>query len=156
MPSRGLLDYDPTPNSKMYVWFDHKGGQHNKATVFESSEQYLKSTGMLAKWPKNTRILAPYNFWIVSITPTVIVMEPSSAPIDSGQFEPYIATYELLNRIQYGTSLPTADNLEWFSPDLNQGPSPVTFSPSGVAVISLPGGKLVLTRVGNQCRVVRE
>lgn len=83
-------------------------------------------------------------------------MEPTEDPVYLSSVEPYIATSDVMNIIQYGTTLSTAENLQWFSPDMKQGPSPVTFSPQGVAEIPLPNGKLVLTRRGNACKITRE
>ena len=48
------------------------------------------------------------------------------------------------------------DGLQWFSPDLKQRPTALSFSRAGVAEITLPKGKLTLTRDGDKCKTGRE
>lgn len=111
-----------------------------------------------------TQRVAPYRFFIVSIEPTVIVMQ--SAPElpawheeyvqqdysrDSRWIRWYINLPEqqrlpdlvwLRNPVEFGTELPRGSGWKWFSPDLERLPTDLPLVENGSAVIPLKRGQL--------------
>jgi hypothetical protein len=122
--------------------------------------------------------VAPYRFFIVSIEPTVIVMQ--SAPElpawqeeyvqqgysrDSRWIRWYMSLPEqqrlpdlvwLQNPLEFGTELPRGSGWKWFSPDLEQLPTDLPLVESGSAVIPLKHGQLKFRPSESGWHVVRE
>jgi hypothetical protein len=122
--------------------------------------------------------VAPYRFFIVSIEPTVIVMQ--SAPElpawqeeyvqqgysrDSRWIRWYMSLPEqqrlpdlvwLQNPLEFGTELPRGSGWKWFSPDLEQLPTDLPVVESGSAVIPLKHGQLKFRPGESGWHVVRE
>jgi hypothetical protein len=125
-----------------------------------------------------TQRVAPYRFFIVSIEPTVIVMQ--SAPElpawreeyaqqgysrDSRWIRWYLSLPEqqrlpdlvwLQNPLEFGTELPRGSGWKWFSPDLEQLPTDLPLVENGSAVIPLRRGQLKFQPSESGWHVVRE
>lgn len=127
--------------------------------------------------------VAPYRFHLVSIEPTVIVMQPKPELLDWwGEYvrseysetsrwvrwiremqSPQLVAHTiwLENPIEFGTRLPaenpgsTAGWL-WFSPDLRRPPGALPLSRTAPAELPLDRGRLVFTPVGEGWAVTRE
>ncbi|MGL6097446.1 MAG: hypothetical protein ACRC7O_16815, partial [Fimbriiglobus sp.] len=110
--------------------------------------------------------IAPYQFVLVSISPTVIIMTPAEfgkfdleAAARLKQVEDYRshgARRHLVNAITGGVEVPFAPGMKWGSDELNQPLTDLSFDAQQEAVISLPDGQLRLKRLGDKCEVVRE
>jgi hypothetical protein len=50
----------------------------------------------------------------------------------------------------------SGDGIQWFSPELEQRPTKLAFSQTGIAEIKLPNGKITVSRQGNLCKTTRE
>lgn len=106
--------------------------------------------------------VAPYQFHLVSIRPTVVLMRADSAIVEMAQsharqpeaqsefsrwmqeldYLQYLSAWQLRNPIHFGTQLPAGDAWQWFSPDLQQLPTPLLLDDRAIATIPLPDGVL--------------
>lgn len=122
--------------------------------------------------------VAPYRFFIVSIEPTVIVMQ--SAPelpawwqkhveqeyaLDSRWTQWHLSLPKqqvmpelvwLRNAVEFGTELPRGTGWQWFSPDLNQLPTDLPLAENGSGVIPLKGGLLKFRPSETGWQITRE
>jgi hypothetical protein len=125
-----------------------------------------------------TQRVAPYRFFVVSIEPTVVVMQ--SAPhlpewwhehvrqeysqtsrwsqwyrsLPEKQLVPYLAW--LHNPLEFGTELPRGTGWKWFSPDLNQLPVDLPLTENGEAILPLKEGRLKFLPSASGWTVIRE
>lgn len=101
---------------------------------------------------------APYRFTVVMIEPTVVVMRfdlGALVKLGSPGNGQEIGTPWLNQSVEYGTRLPATGTLLWFSPEGEQGPTPVTLSSPDRGVIRVKGVELALTRAGDDWVVTR-
>jgi len=102
---------------------------------------------------------APYRFTVVMIEPTVVVMRfdlGALVKLGSPVNEQVIGTPWLNQSVEYGTHIPATGTLLWFSPELDQAPTPVASSAPDRANIVVRDATLTLVRTGDEWVVSRE
>jgi hypothetical protein len=131
----------------------------------------LKDRGVLEAWPEaiaegsvgdGKEIIvpraAPYRFTIVMIEPTVVVMRfDLGALIKLGDFleGQSIGTPRLNQVVDFGTRIPAAGTLLWFSPDAGREPVPLKLTSPERGEIVAKGRRVVLERRGEEWIVGR-
>ena len=152
-------------------WEDSKGRKHRVRDAFQSSDAFLLKTGDIPSWPAsnawtndiNLRV-APFRIFIVSITPTVVVMIPHDyGDLDGRSISdivgkrPQHESYSdrLINIVYYGTRVPYSNGTKWFSPDLNTPISDLQINEQGVGVVQLRNGDLQFRKHGDQWHISR-
>lgn len=155
-------------------WVDSGGTSHDPNDFAKSVIGYMAGTPEAAAWPVLGRLkLMPYdNITIVSITPTVALLQPHDyGPLNdqtlgdisvgerydasTGAARPGMRVGDWINLVRVGVSVADAPDLKWVCPDMQVAPTLVSFQ-NGRAEVPLPNGKLVLVRNGNQVDVTRE
>ncbi len=149
------------------AWEDSKGRKLLVDDAFKSSDKFLLDAGYVASWraidsgSDESRSAAPFQFYLVSIDPTVIILIPSDRPVSNPaplyyQVKPTIFSEQLINRIHYGTSLPFATNAKWFCPDHKAGLSELLINETGNGAIEFGDEELVFTKRAHQWHVYRQ
>lgn len=140
-------------------WIDDQGNEYDPEQVSQQVWTYLTQVGEAAKIDQTRKTGAcSSQMRIVSVNPVVVLLEPCQ----HRRFDPSKGL------VGHGTKLaqelaytPDSDMyfdepMQWLSPDLNTGPTLITFSPEGIATIPLKSGQLRLVREGERCKVTRE
>ena len=107
---------------------------HIPDNYLKDSITFLEKQGLLQQWPKSNSfidgqesVLAPYKLYLVSIEPKIFILEPhdfgpianhSISEIVGPQPDQCFLDSRLLNYIEYGSEIPFASRLFWFSPEL--------------------------------------
>lgn len=148
-------------------WIEPGGKWMRPYEARRAAEKYLIDSGATDQWPEtdssigsvNLR-LAPYRFTIVSIFPTVVLMEPHRYPERKGRSTNEVLAPRptqsvssfsgliLMNDFAYGTSGSYFPGMLWFSPDLKCGPVLLNMSGPGSGQVSLRDGAIEITIEG--------
>ena len=126
---------------------------------------FLQKRGILDTWPEaigegsvgdGKEIIepraAPYRFTIVMLEPTVVVMRfDLGALVKVGDFDSHqsFGTPRLNQGVEFGTKIPATGTLLWFSPHVDQLPTPVTLTSPDHGEIVVQGRRLALDRRGD-------
>ena len=132
---------------------------------------FLHARGVLDGWPEaigegsigdGDEIIkpraAPYRFTVVMIEPTVVLMRfdlGALVKIGGAQADQTIGTPRLNEGVEFGTRVPAAGSLSWFSPDADQLPTPVSLTTPEHGEIVVAGLRLDLDRHGDEWTVAR-
>ena len=150
--------------------------QPSPTEAFPNAINFLKQTGWLEQWPGNRSITEsmatgeiwmprqlPYQFFVVSFAPDVIILVPDPNPPEIAMTSEYAfspwngrVSHILGNMAQYGTRFPHADFTLWMSADLKQKPAVLPFLDAGTGSLPMPDGKLVFRLAADQWAVTRE
>lgn len=110
-----------------------------------------------------TQYVYPETRTIVCLDPVVVIAAPVPRTVSStrlavdgygtAQFIKFAAgRFQLPDGYQYGSTVPDAEPLTWFSPDISPEPQPLAIT-EGRGTIALPEGTLRLTRRSGTYRV---
>jgi hypothetical protein len=92
---------------------------------------------------------------VVSINPLVVILLTYHEPGWLNQPREFAhESWYWRAQIQPNSNPRFAEEMHWFSPELNQGPTKLQFSED--AEIVLPSGRLKLIREGDTCKTTRE
>lgn len=155
---------DYVASSYEYRWIGPDNRIYTPDTVANEAEEFLVSTSSGSNLPpalnRDSRPLKT----IVSLSPTVILMVPTSKEDPRqwtllGPNHPvrFFGAPDSWNTSGYdcGATVFYDERMHWFSPDLQCEPQPVAFT-NGTAEIQLPDGRLALSVEGQVCRIRRE
>jgi hypothetical protein len=136
---------------------DEKGKEYDPDKLAEQTWSYLERTGDAKRIKDACSKEGHYvSISIVALKPMVVILETHREDDPRKQFSGALDRYYWVAQVSTLRDPPYRDDLEWFSPDLKQRPTPLPFSADGVAEIALPDGKLKLIRNGHECQTARE
>jgi hypothetical protein len=159
-----------------FAWLERRGATAGWPVAREQEERALAADGLSdAPTGRVVRLRrAPFVFHLVSVRPAVVVMNPappaaSGVPNDApagapaavrARHDAALSAGEIPGlhdaRARFVTSVEGAGPPWWFSADLDRPPAPVRMTGADRGEISLPGGRLVLTRPHGGWDVTRE
>jgi hypothetical protein len=159
-------------------WTDEAGiAIADSRTLIDKCEKYLKQHNALEETEQltitNKRFLHPFVGpgeyvgyrhvkIIVCLDPAIVVVAPGpimhldTAMTRQGGLKVNRDTIFLPYGYAYGVSIPYADSINWFSPELKVGPLPTDPLPDGRRRIPVPWGFLVMTRFGDNWIITAE
>lgn len=153
------------------------GGWNNAAyeSFYNSLGQGLRSSSEFNTWPKsrsNTggvfggpERIAPYQFYVVSLWPTVVLAiphdyGPGRISIDPGEStnhaERMVPMKFVNNYAAVTTVLPLVREIKWYSPSESHELTRLTIPDSGAAAIDVGRAHLLIQRQGDQMTVTRK
>ena len=144
------------------VGYVHEGAKHRTFFVDDAGKEYDPEILADQAWTYLERtgdakdIRAAFDrdgyypgMVIASIKPMVVILEPTWNKQLRSQIGTNAQRYHWLALISSERQVRTFQKgMQWFSPDLKQRPTDLTFSPDGVAEIALKSGRIILTREG--------
>lgn len=135
---------------------DDAGKEHDPEKLADQVWSYLEKTGDADKIKEAYTKQGRYpRMVVVSIKPTVVLLEThqfTASQNPAGSPQRYYWTAQI-----YAIAHPTfTEGMEWFSPDMKQRPTPLSFSKDGVAEIPLAKGKIRVTHESDKCATTRE
>ena len=151
--------------STEFAWADARDHKHTSSEITINLGSFIQQTDIYRIWAHTGAFvnsveqrLAPFTLTLVSVNPTVVIMQPHdygrldrSINAIVGEREHALSIPGLLNHLYYGTQLPPSSDIWWFSPDLNQKPERLFVSDGNTVVI--PKADLCLIRVTTGWRV---
>jgi hypothetical protein len=136
---------------------DDAGKEYDPEKLADQVWSYCEGTGDAKKIKDAySRDGSSPRMTVVSLKPTIVILETKQDAASSKQGKTSQERYHWLARIRAMGEPAYQEGLQWFSPDLKQRPTPLTFSKGGVAEIAFKQGKLTLTRNGDACKTARE
>jgi len=138
---------------------DETGKEHDPDKIAEQAWSFLESTGdarqIAEGFIKNAH---QSTMPVVSINPVVVILETYTEPSwENKNRDPAHERWFWTAQIQPNSDPQHSQaRMFWFSPELKQGPTKLTFSEAGVAKIQLPNGLLKVVRDGDTCKTTRE
>jgi hypothetical protein len=156
-PMYGAMTFSDT------YWVDARGRKHKPLRVQQACEDYLVKTGVPEQWPPTGTSIdeywqrrAPYEFWVVSLNPTVVLMtEAARSPNDKPPRQDEGGLQRFERAFRYATAVPHTPRTLWFSPDLHAGPYPIDTSGPSARIPLGPAQALDLQRQGSRWHVTR-
>lgn len=144
------------PRHKQFL-VDSASREHDPDTIAEQVWSYLERTGDAKTIQDAFAREGSYpKMFVISINPTVVVLATSRDPKLPQTIGTIPKRYYWLAQVYCFNLIVYQDGLQWFSPDLKQRPTPLTFNPAGQAEIPLTTGKILLKHEADKCTVVRE
>ncbi len=149
-----------------FAWADARGNKYKLRQIAFDVAHFIKQTTIYSAWPGTNsyvngvqKRLAPFRFTLVSIKPTIVIMQPrdygkldrSTAEI-VGEREHAFYLPGLSNPLYYGAQLPSSTEIWWLSPDLNRPPQRLLL-PEGSSVVEIREGQLHMVRSPEGWRV---
>jgi hypothetical protein len=136
---------------------DDKGKEYDPDKLAEQTWSYLERTGD-AKRIKDACSKAGHyvSLSIVALKPIVVILEMRREDDPRKQLSGSLPRSNWVAQVSVLRDPPYREDLEWFSPDLKQKPTPLSFSAEGVAEIALSDGRLKLIRNGQEFQTARE
>jgi hypothetical protein len=135
---------------------DDTGKEHDPRKIAEEVWSYLEKTGDAQKIKEAFQEGHYPSMSVVSIKPVVVILETNFSAGLPKQIGSSPERWYWTAQIYTERQPVYRDELKWFSPDLKQRPTSLTFSQMGVAEIALTQGTLKLIREGERCRTLRE
>jgi hypothetical protein len=137
---------------------DDKEKEYDPEDIADRAWSYLERTGDARRIQDALgKDSCPTSMSIVSINPVIVILSTYHDPAWQKQNREFAyKRWAWPAQIQPNSDPPFREGLQWFSPDLKQGPIDLAFSEKGVADIQLPEGKLKLIRQGDKCSTRRE
>ena len=164
-----LMDAGATSDT---VWVDGNGRRHNVEGVMRSIDSFLKKNGFFERWPESQASVrdyrmkyAPFKFYVVSVTPIVVVMSPHELGNTKGRSAQDVVgpwgkaawpSLHMLNCYEYGPQVPYKEGLLWFSPDLNVLPTPLTGQKDSSLELAHKRIQMTATKTGSYWRFARD
>lgn len=142
-----------------HFWVDDAGKEYYPPKVADQVWSYLERTGDAKRIAEDFRKDAVATLMtVVAIKPLVVVLDSHLEPswLKQNRTFFYPEKYYWLAQVRWEGDPAYRDGLQWFSPELKQKPTDLAFSDAGVAEITLPKGKITLTRDGDKCKTGRE
>lgn len=137
---------------------DETGREHDPQAIAALAWSYLEFAGEAQRIEEAfSKDACSSSLPVISINPVVVVLE--TYPDASWRKHKRDFAYESWYwraQIQPNSDPHFRETMQWFSPELKQGPTRLVFSEGGVAEIVIPKGRLKLIREGNSCKTVRE
>lgn len=139
-------------------WLDKSNNEYDLNHIATDAQTYLYSTSTGSNLLKSDTW--PWKA-IVSIRPTVVLLVPSDPmKVKRGDLLGMNHPVRTIGNAKYGgCDYGSVDfyneGMKWYSPDLKQEPSMVSFA-DGKAEIQLPNGKLRLIVRGEVCKITRD
>jgi hypothetical protein len=159
---------DPANGARRWElgWVDSKNRRYGAVEVAEDVSRCLQDTEMFTQWPGTQssvndvqQRLAPYIITLVSLRPTVVLLQPhdygglinrSSVVIVGDRSPDKLCLSGLLNWLFVGTRLTPTDELWCLVPDLAKEPTHLSLS---AAATPIPGTKLAITRTADALEI---
>ena len=140
-------------------WIDDRGREYDPEEVSKKVWAYLDEIGYTQEIDAGQRAgnCTPW-MRIVSVEPVVILMIPCQHRRFAGTDVLVAHGTRSALELSFVSDLPLYfdEPMQWASPDLQQGPTTISFSEAGDAEIPLRKGKLTLHHEGESCLVHRE
>jgi hypothetical protein len=138
---------------------DETGKEHDPEKIADQAWSYLEQMGEARKI-EDAFVKDAYQSTmpVISINPAVVILETYREPSWLNKNRDFAHQRSFWTAQIQPNSDPqhSRERLQWFSPELKQGPTKLAFSEAGVAEIRLPNGKLKLIREGKNCKTARE
>jgi hypothetical protein len=137
---------------------DDKDKEYDPEEIADRAWSYLERTGDATRIEETLgKDACPTSLSLVSINPVVVILSTHHDPAWQKQNRDFAyQRWSWTAQIQPNSDPPFRERLQWFSPDLKQGPTDLAFSEAGVAEIPVPDGKINLVRQGDKCASKRE
>lgn len=136
---------------------DDEGIEYDPDKIADQAWSYLERTGdarsieqAFAKDGYLPRMIA------VSLKPLVVIVQPRWNTHQLKTAGPKLERYSWTSTIGSACDSEYSTGMQWFSPDLDQKITNLTFSEDGVAEIKLKSGRLTLIHDGKQYKTTRD
>ena len=147
----------PEGKRMKWRWKSASGTEYDTESIADLINTYLDEKGWIKQWPEIGKLTAreeiivrnpPFIFTIVSIEPVVVLM----TPIDYRDLHTtnigrrrYLTALNFKDDYYHGISAQFHPKLQWFSPELRQGPGILGIQPGGDIAINLGRSRLILS-----------
>ncbi|MEO7974093.1 MAG: hypothetical protein ABIU84_10960 [Thermoanaerobaculia bacterium] len=155
----------PTGSQFHQSWGRSGGAGADPYSDVGAALRFLQKKGDFNTWPEaigegsvgdGNEIIepraTPYRFTIVMLEPTVIAMHfdlGALSKIGGGNPDQMIGSPRLNQAVAFGTRVPAAGHLLWFSPTADQLPTPVTMLTADRGEIVASGVRIEMRREGD-------